>query len=307
MLRYISSRLLITVPMLLLVAVVTFFAFKLIPGDPARMFAGEDAPLERVEAIRSELGLDRPILNQFASYMGRLLHGDLGRSVSSRRPVIEEIRSRFGRTFKLALTAIAIATATGIALGTLAALHKGTWIDAAVSLISLLGISVPSFWLGLLLMQLFSVKLGLLPAAGYGGWQNFLMPGLTLSVFSIAFITRMTRSSLLEVLENDYIRTAKAKGLSRAAVITAHAMRNALLPIIIIVGMRFGYMIGGAVIVEEVFAWPGLGRLLILSVGQRDIPVVQGLLLVFAATFILINLAVDTLYATLDPKLRHQL
>lgn len=289
-----------------LVVTVVFFVFQLIPGDPARIFAGEEAPQERVDQIRRELGLDQPVLVQYGRYLRRLFQGDLGQSISSRRPVVTEIRNRFGNTFTLALAAITLATITGITLGVISALFRGQPLDYLVTILALLGISVPVFWLGLLMMQLFSVNLGWLPAAGFGTWRHYVMPTITLSVFSIAFITRMTRSSLLETIQQDYVRTARAKGVRERLVLLLHSLRNALLPITIVVGLRFGYMVGGAVITEEVFAWPGMGRLLILAVAQRDIPLVQGLLLVFATSFVLVNLLVDILYAFLDPRIRHR-
>ncbi len=223
-----------------------------------------------------------------------------------RRGDLSEIRNRFSNTFSLALAAITLATIVGIFLGVISALFRGQPLDYLVTILALLGISVPVFWLGLLLMQLFSVELGWLPAAGYGTWRHYVMPTITLSVFSIAFITRMTRSSLLETIQQDYVRTARAKGVRERLVLLLHSLRNALLPITIVVGLRFGYMVGGAVITEEVFAWPGMGRLLILAVAQRDIPLVQGLLLVFATSFVLVNLLVDILYAFLDPRIRHR-
>lgn len=293
-------------PILFLVVTVVFFVFQLIPGDPARIFAGEEAPQERVDQIRRDLGLDQPVLVQYGRYLSRLLRGDLGQSISSRRSVVTEIRNRFGNTFSLALAAITLATIVGIFLGVVSALFRGQILDYLVTVLALLGISVPVFWLGLLLMQLFSVELGWLPAAGYGTWRHYVMPTITLSVFSIAFITRMTRSSLLETIQQDYVRTARAKGVRERLVLLLHSLRNALLPITIVVGLRFGYMVGGAVITEEVFAWPGMGRLLILAVAQRDIPLVQGLLLVFASSFVLVNLLVDILYAFLDPRIRHR-
>ncbi len=294
------------VPILFLVVTAVFFAFRLIPGDAARIIAGDEAPQERVEQIRRDLGLDRPAIVQYGAYLSNLMRGDLGVSFSSRRPVATEISSRFWNTFSLALAAITLATIVGIAMGVISALFRGQAADHIVTLLALLGISIPVFWLGLLLMQLFSVELGWLPAAGYGTWKHYIMPTICLSVFSIAFITRMTRSSLLETIQQDYVRTARAKGVRERLVLFMHSLRNALLPITIIVGLRFGYMVGGAVITEEVFAWPGLGRLLILSVSQRDIPLVQGLLLVFATSFVLVNLLVDVLYAFLDPRVRHQ-
>ena len=306
MARYILNRVLIGIPILFLVITTVFFAFRLIPGDAARIIAGDEAPQERVEQIRRDLGLDRPALVQYISYLSNLLRGDLGVSFSSRRPVATEIGARFWNTFSLALAAITLATILGIAMGVVSALFRGKVADHVVTLLALLGISIPVFWLGLLLMQLFSVELGWLPAAGYGTWKHFVMPTICLSVFSIAFITRMTRSSLLETIQQDYVRTARAKGVRERLVLFMHSLRNALLPVTIVVGLRFGYMMGGAVITEEVFAWPGLGRLLILSVAQRDIPLVQGLLLVFATSFVLVNLLVDVLYAFLDPRIRHR-
>jgi len=304
--RYISGRILIGIPILFLVITIVFFAFRLIPGDAARIIAGDEAPIERVEQIRRDLGLDRPAIVQYGAYLAGLARGDLGTSFSSRRPVATEIGSRYWNTFSLALAAITVATVVGVAMGVISALFRGRWADHLVTVAALLGISIPVFWLGLLLMQLFAVELGWLPAAGYGTWQHFVMPTITLSVFSIAFITRMTRSSLLETVQQDYVRTARAKGVRERLVLFMHSLRNALLPVTIVVGLRFGYMVGGAVITEEVFAWPGLGRLLILSVAQRDIPVVQGLLLVFATSFVVVNLLVDVLYAFLDPRIRHR-
>lgn len=306
MARYIFRRILIGIPILFLVVTTVFFAFRLIPGDAARILAGDEAPIERVELIRTQLGLDRPVLVQYGAYLTGILRGDLGISFSSRRPVSVEIGTRFWNTFSLSLAAISLATVVGIALGVLSALFRGGPIDHMVTIIALLGISVPVFWLGLLMMQLFSVQLGWLPAAGHGTWRHFVMPSITLSVFSIAFITRMTRSSLLETIAQDYVRTARAKGVRERWVLILHSLRNALLPVTIVVGLRFGYMVGGAVITEEVFAWPGLGRLLILAVGQRDIPLVQGLLLVFATSFVVVNLLVDILYAFLDPRIRYR-
>jgi ABC-type dipeptide/oligopeptide/nickel transport system permease component len=304
--RYIFKRILVGIPILFLVITTVFFAFRLIPGDAARILAGDDAPIERVELIRGQLGLDRPVLVQYGAYLSGIVRGDLGVSFSSRRPVAVEIGTRFWNTFSLSLAAISLATLIGILLGVLSALFRGTLIDHLVTVVALLGISVPVFWLGLLMMQLFSVNLGWLPAAGHGTWRHFVMPTITLSVFSIAFITRMTRSSLLETIAQDYVRTARAKGVRERWVLILHSLRNALLPVTIVVGLRFGYMVGGAVITEEVFAWPGLGRLLILAVGQRDIPLVQGLLLVFATSFVVVNLLVDIVYAFLDPRIRYR-
>ena len=306
MIRYVIRRVLISIPILFLVITLVFFVFQLIPGDPARMYAGDEVSQEEVEAVRKELGLDRPVYVQYFSYLGRLMQGDLGKSFSYRQPVITMIQRRFLSTVQLSLGAVGLAAVLGLIMGTLSAVYRGRFGDYAFSLLSLLGISIPSFWLGLLLMYFFSVRLGILPSAGKETWLHYLMPTFTLSVFSMAFITRMTRSSLLETIGEDYVRTARAKGLREYAVLTRHALRNALLPIVIVVGLRFGYMLGGAVIIESVFAWPGMGQMFISAVGRRDIPMVQGVLLVFAISFLLVNIIVDVAYATVDPRIRYE-
>jgi ABC-type dipeptide/oligopeptide/nickel transport system permease component len=304
--KYALRRLLIAIPILFSVVTLVFFIFRVVPGDPARMLAGEDASQEQIQRIREEWGLDDPVLVQYANYLSRIARADLGQSIMTRRPVSTEIGSRFLNTVQLAVTAIIVATVFGIFFGTVSAVKRGTVWDLLATVISLMGISIPVFWLGLLLMYLFSIHLGMLPSAGKDGWKYFIMPTITLSVFSLAFITRITRSSLLETLHEDYVRTARAKGVQEMRVLLRHALRNALLPVVTVVGLRFGYMLGGAVITEVVFAWPGLGRLLISAVGGRDIPVVQAVLLVFAASFVLVNLCVDILYAFIDPRIRYE-
>jgi ABC-type dipeptide/oligopeptide/nickel transport system permease component len=306
MARYIAKRFLISIPILLLVVTLVFFAFQLIPGDPARMYVGVDASQEAVERVRHDLGLDQPVLTQYVGYMSRLARGDLGKSIYTRRPVVQELGPRFWNTVQLSLAAIVFATVVGVVLGTLATVKQGTVWDHLLTVVSLFGISMPVFWMGLLLAYVFSVRLHWLPSAGNDSWRHFLMPTFCLSAFSLAFITRMTRSSLLEVMAQDYVRTALAKGVREAIVVGWHALRNALLPVVTVVGLRFGYMLGGAVVTEEVFAWPGLGRLLVTAVGQRDIPLVQGALLLFGTSFVLVNLAVDLLYGVLDPRIRHR-
>ncbi len=305
MLGYAIRRLLVSIPILLLVVTMVFFAFQLIPGDPARVYAGEQASQEVVERLRHDLGLDRPVLDQYVAYLGRLSRGDLGDSIFTRRPVTTEIQGRFWNTVKLSLSAIALASVAGITLGAIAAINRGRLWDHLSSVVALLGASIPVFWLGLLMMLFFGLTLGLLPTAGDEGWQSYIMPTITLAVFSLAFIARMTRSSLLEAIGQDYVRTARAKGLSERGALIQHALRNALLPIVTVVGLRFGYMLGGAVVTEQLFAWPGMGRLLVTAVSQRDIPVVQGVLLVFAASFVLVNLAADLAYGVVDPRIRH--
>jgi len=306
MTRYIAKRFLISIPILLLVVTLVFFAFQLIPGDPARMYVGVDASQEAVERVRHDLGLDQPVLTQYVEYMSRLARGDLGKSIYTRRPVVQELAPRFWNTVQLSMAAIVFATVVGVVLGTLATVKQGTVWDHLLTVVSLFGISMPVFWLGLVLAYVFSVQLHWLPSAGNESWRHFLMPTFCLSAFSLAFITRMTRSALLEVMAQDYVRTALAKGVRETVVVGWHALRNALLPVVTVVGLRFGYMLGGAVVTEEVFAWPGLGRLLVTAVGQRDIPLVQGALLLFGTSFVLVNLAVDLLYGVLDPRIRHR-
>jgi ABC-type dipeptide/oligopeptide/nickel transport system permease component len=306
MLKYAFRRILVSIPVLFLVVTAVFFAFQLIPGDPARLYVGADASQETVEQVRHDLGLDRPVLVQYMAYVERLARGDLGKSITTRRPVSQELAPRFVATLKLSLASIIFATVVGVALGVIAAVTRGTVWDHLTGVVALLGVSIPIFWLGLLLMYLFSVQLHWLPTAGDETWRHYFMPTFCLSTFSLAFIARMTRSSLLEVIGQDYIRTARAKGVPESLVVGWHALRNALLPVVTVVGLRFGYMIGGAVVTEEVFAWPGLGRLMLTAVGQRDIPVVQGVLLVFAATFVLVNLGVDLLYGWLDARIRYR-
>lgn len=303
---YIARRVLGSIPVLFLVVTGVFFAFQLIPSDPARVYLGPEATLETVEALRKELGLDKPVIVQYFNYLRRLARGDLGKSISTRRLVVTELGSPFVNTIKLSIASIVLATVLGVLLGTVAAVRQGTLWDHVASVIALLGISIPVFWLGLLMMYFFSVQLHVLPSAGDYTWKHYFMPTVALAVFSLAFIARMTRSSLLEVIRQDYVRTARAKGLPEWAVVAYHALRNALLPVVIVVGLRFGYMLGGAVVTEQVFAWPGLGRLLVGAVGARDIPLVQGILLVFAASFVLVNMTVDLLYGFLDPQIRYR-
>jgi ABC-type dipeptide/oligopeptide/nickel transport system permease component len=304
MVVYILRRVLISVPIVFLVVTLVFFVFQLIPGDPARMYHGEQVSEEVVERFREEFGLDRPVLVQYVDYLSGLVRGDLGKSMFSRRPVSVEIGGSLWNTVRLSFFAISFAILAGILLGVVSAVkQEGLW-DYVSSVVALLGISMPRFWLGLLLMYLFSVKLDVLPASGNETWRHYFMPTFTLSVFSTAFIARMTRSALLETIGEDYVRTARAKGLSESVVLMRHALRNALIPIVTIIGIRFGYMLGGAMIIEEVFAWPGMGRLLVTAVRQRDFPVVQGVMLVFGTSFVLVNLAVDVAHGFIDPRIR---
>ncbi|MGQ9593003.1 MAG: ABC transporter permease [Anaerolineae bacterium] len=305
MTAYLIRRVLISIPTVFLVITLVFLAFRVIPGDPAQMYAGEQATRETLEQVRKELGLDKPVHIQYVEYLKNLARGDLGRSYITRRPVVVEISTRFANTVKLSLAAISLAVITGLTMGIIAALKQERFWDYLFSVLALVGISTPVFWLALILMYVFSLQLHILPTAGNQTWKHYLMPTFCLSVYSIAFITRMTRSSLLEVFGEDFVRTARAKGLPERMVLLRHILRNALIPITTVVGLRFGYMLGGAVVTETVFAWPGMGRLLVTAVEQRDIPIVQGVLLVFGTAFVLINLVVDVLYSVIDPRIRY--
>jgi peptide/nickel transport system permease protein len=303
--RYVAGRLLATVPVLLGITLIVFVAMRLIPGDPAVIFAGDRATREDVERLRGQLGLDRPLHVQYGVFLAQLGRGDLGRSIRSGRPVAGEISARLGYTLALAVAAIAVTVAAGVPLGILGAVRRRTWLDRASLLASLVGITAPAFVTGVILQLLFAVRLGLLPTAGADTAWHLVLPGVALGAFPIANVARLTRASMLEVLGQDYVRTARSKGLAEAAVVWRHALRNALIPTVTIVGLQFGYMLGGAVLVEVVFAWPGLGRYLVQSIASRDYPAVQGVVLVVTAGYVLVNLLVDLACGALDPRIRH--
>lgn len=306
MLRYLVRRSLILVVVLAGILAVVFALVRLAPGDPARLLAGPDAPPEAVQQVRRQLGLDRPLLEQFMIFAGQVVRGDLGTSYQTGRPVLEEIGWRYVNTVKLAVTAVALASAVGIALGVLAARYPYSALDSAVMGLSLVGVSVPVFWLGLLLMWLFAVQLRLLPTGGMGTPAHLILPAVTLGAALTATIARMTRSSMLEIIDQDYIRTARAFGVADRRILLRHALRNAILPVATVVGLQLGYSLAGAVLTETVFAWPGMGRLLAGAIFTRDYPIVQAGLLVVAATFAVLNFAVDVLYAWLDPRIRYE-
>jgi peptide/nickel transport system permease protein len=305
MTAYILRRILIALPTLLGVVVLVFLMVRLAPGDPAVLLAGEFATPETLEAIRARYGLDRGLPEQFLIYLEALLRGDLGESARSRRPVLEELKTYFPNTLELASAAILVAVLTGIPLGVLAALRPGSSLDLSVMVLALLGVSMPVFWFGLLAILIFSVGLGWFPVAGKGTLAHLILPAITLGINATALLARMTRGTLLEVLSQDYIRTARAKGLAERVVIFKHALRNALIPVVTVVGLEFGTLLSGAVITETIFAWPGLGQLLVGSILARDYPVVQGAVLLVAISFVLINLLVDLLYAAIDPRVRY--
>ncbi|HEX7593019.1 MAG TPA: nickel ABC transporter permease [Anaerolineae bacterium] len=305
MLRYIEQRLVAATITLFGVTIIVFLMLHLLPGDPARVIAGLLATEEDVAHLRTQLGLNQPLIVQYGNFLGNLLHGNLGISARTSQPVLDEVLARLPATLQLALLSTAIASFFGIIGGVIAATHHNSIIDYLTSALTLFGSSMPAYWLGLMLIILFAVNLQILPAAGNEGPASFILPSLTLAAFSIALITRMTRSSMLEVLHQDYVRTARAKGIQERGVLFHHALKNALIPVITVIGLQFGTLLGGAVLTESVFGWPGVGQLLLNSISARDYPTVQGVVLVFSAMFILLNLVVDMLYAYLDPRIRY--
>ncbi len=300
---YIVNRLLLAVPVVLGVAFVVFAMVRLIPGDPAMVIAGQAATPEYIAAIRGDLGLDRPIAVQFGIYLANLARGDLGRSVKSRAPVTEELWARLPNTAQLAAASIAVAAVVGVGAGVVSAVRPYSMLDSAVMVVALAGLSIPIFWSGLMMILVFSVHFGWFPAVGTGSVAHLVLPSVTLGMTSAAIIARMTRSSMLEVLRTDYVRTARAKGQVERAVIGRHALKNALIPVITVIGLQTGTLLSGAVLTESVFAWPGVGRLLVEGILTRDYPVVQATVLLVAVVFVLVNLVVDVLYAVVDPRI----
>ncbi len=313
MLAYLLGRLLALLPVLLVVAVVVFVLVHLTPGDPARVLLGQDATPGQVAVLRHELGLDRPLPFQFVRWLGRALHGDLGLSLFQHVPVVADIVAHAGPTATLALLGLTVALLIGIPVGVVSAVFRNSWLDQASLALAMLGAAVPSFWLGLSLIVLFAVDFGWLPSSGYrspaAGWGQSLhyliLPALALGLPNSSLIIRFTRSSLLDVMGNDYIRTAHAKGLSLRRVVFRHAFRNALVPILTVVGLTFAALMGGAVVTETVFSLPGIGQLVVSSVLRRDYPVIQGVILMVATVYVLINLAVDLMYFVVDPRVRY--
>jgi peptide/nickel transport system permease protein len=302
---YVLRRIALAIPTLLGVTLVIFVLVRLIPGDPARVIAGVQASDEEVRRIREELGLTRSIPAQYAVFVGRLARGNLGTSAVTKAPVIEEIGARMRPTTMLAVASIIFASIVGLATGIVSATRQYSAVDYVVMSVALFGVSIPVFWLGIMLMLVFSVHLHWLPAGGYGSALHFVLPTLALAAFSIAIIARMTRSSLLETFHQDYVRTARAKGAQERVVVIRHALKNALIPIITVIGLQFGALLGGAILTETTFAWPGLGRLLVNAISARDYPVVQGIALTFATAFTAVNLFVDLLYAYVDPRIHY--
>ncbi|MCB5189422.1 ABC transporter permease [Methylobacillus arboreus] len=297
-------RLLGVVPVVFGVLLLTFLLVHLVPGDPVEVMLGESAPVADRAKLRAELGLDQPLPLQFVHYLKALAHGDFGRSIHSRKPIADMLRERLPATASLALCALVIAVGLGLPLGIIAALRQGKWQDGLATLLSLTLSAMPHFWLGPLLMLLFALWLGLLPVSGMSEPGAIILPALTLGFGLAAILTRMTRASLLEVLNEDFVRTARAKGIEERKVILRHAMRAALLPIVTVVGLQLGSLLAGTVITETVFGWEGIGRLLVESIEKRDYPVTQACVVVIALSYVVINLLTDLLYVRLDPRVR---
>lgn len=306
MLNYVLKRLLGLIPTLLIVAVLVFLFVHLLPGDPARLIAGPEADAQVIALVRQQLGLDQPPHVQFWRYITHVLQGDFGTSMVSRRPVSEEIASRFLPTLWLTITSMIWAVLFGMAIGIAAAVWRNRWPDRLGMTLAVTGISFPAFALGMLLMQIFSVDLGWLPTVGADSWQHYILPSLTLGAAVASVMARFTRSSFVDVLSEDYMRTARAKGVSETWVVLKHGLRNAMIPVVTMMGLQFGFLLGGSIVVEKVFNWPGLGRLLVDSVDMRDYPVIQAEVLLFSLEFILINLVVDVLYAAINPAIRYK-
>ncbi len=302
--RYLIRRLVLTIPVLLGVATLVFALIHLIPGDPAQAMLGEGATPEEVNQLRERLGLNRPLIVQYGSFLEGLTHGDLGVSLRNDQPVTAQILERMPATAELAFASMTVAVLLAVPLGIVAAVWRGTAIDVGAMTLSLVGISVPNFWLGPLLAIIFSVELGWLPVGGRGTLAHLVLPAVTLGAALAAILARMTRASLLEELREPYVLAARAKGVSRSRAILYHAFRNSLIPIVTILGLQFGVVLTGAVITETIFAWPGIGRLLIQSISFRDYPLVQGCVLLIAVTYVGVNLLTDLTYSFLDPRIR---
>ena len=302
---YFIKRLFGLLPTLLIVAVLVFLFVHMLPGDPARLAAGPDADPQTVAMVRQDLGLDRPLPEQFVSFFTRMLHGDFGKSIRTRRAVSTEIAERFMPTLLLTLASMGWAVLFGMSIGIVSAVFRNEWPDRIGMTIAVSGISFPAFALGMLLMQVFSVQLGWLPTVGADGWRHYILPSITLGAAVAAVMARFTRASFVEVMQEDFVRTARAKGLKERTVIAKHCLRNALIPVVTMMGLQFGFLLGGSIVVEVVFNWPGVGRLLVDSVTMRDYPVIQMLVLLFSLEFILINLVVDVLYGFINPTIRY--
>ncbi len=306
MLRYLARRLALTIPVLLGVATLVFALIHFIPGDPAQAMLGETASEEDVQALRERLGLDQPLLEQYGGFLRGALRGDLGRSLRTDEPVTQAILDRLPATLELAGAAMIVSIGVALPLGIIAAVGRGTFVDHAATTLALTGVSVPNFWLGPLLALVFAVELGWLPVSGRGTLSHLLLPAISLGAALAAILARMTRASLLEELREPYVQAARARGVSRLRAVLRHAFRNSLIPVVTLIGLQFGAVLTGAVITETIFAWPGIGRLLIQSIGFRDYPLVQGCILFIAVTYVGMNLLTDLVYGVLDPRIRYE-
>jgi peptide/nickel transport system permease protein len=303
--RLVGHRLLMTVPTLLGVLVVAFLLLNVAPGDPVTVMVGERADSATIARLRAELHLDDPLAVQFGHYAWGVVRGDLGRSYITQRPIAQDLRERFPKTAQLALAAMALATLGGVTLGVVSALHPGGPADRLAMMVSYVGVSFPVYWVGLLLILLFAVTLRWLPPSGSGGLAYLVLPAVTLGMRSVAFLARMTRSAMLEVLSSDFIRTARAKGLAERAVVLRHGLRNALVPVITVLGLDTGNYLTGSILTETIFGWPGLGRYVLTAIEKRDLPAIQGSILFMSVVFVVVNLLTDLLYAHVDPRIAY--
>lgn len=304
--KYILKRLLFLIPVLIGVSFLVFSIMSLTPGNPVEMMLGDNYTPEAAERITEELGLDQPFFIRYIRYMGSALKGNFGMSIHTQRPVMTEIMARLPNTIILAFASILIAVFIGIPLGTLSAARQYSFVDSGSMLLALIGVSMPNFWFGLMLILLFSARLNWFPPGDFTGFSSLVLPAITLSANSLAIVTRMTRSSMVETLRLDYVQTARAKGIREYRVLIRHALRNALIPVVTTIGLQFGFSIGGSVLVETIFSWPGIGRLLVDAIKWKDTPIVVAVVMILALMFTLINLLVDIVYAFLDPRIRAQ-
>jgi peptide/nickel transport system permease protein len=305
MTAYILRRLAQSAVTLLGVSVLVFVILRVLPGDPAKMLLPEGAPQSAVEELNRQLGLREPLPLQYALFIRSVVQGDFGQSFQYRAPALQVVIERLAATVELAAVAMALTALFGVSIGIVAAVRRGTRYDYAGTIVAVLGQSLPNFWLGIMLILLFGVALRWLPTSGFEGWRHLILPGVTLAAFPTALVARLTRSSMLEILNRDFIRTGRAKGLDERSVVLRHALRNAAIPVLTVLGVQIGTLLGGAVITESVFAWPGMGKLIVDAIFFRDFPVVQTVLILSATVFVLINLAVDLLYTLIDPRIRY--
>ena len=307
MLVYVIRRVLITIPVIFAIITLVFLMRPLVPGDPVQiMFFGQMSNPAVMDAMREEMGLNDPLIVQYGRYVGDVVRGDLGTSITTRKPVTEEIADRFPATLQLAVTSLAVSVVIGMVAGILAAVHKDSIIDTLAMVISTAGISMPAFWLGLLMIYVFSVNLGWFSVIPTQSFKSLILPALTLGIIAASVVARLVRSAMLEVLGNDYIRTARAKGVAERRVLLRHALGNALIPVVTIIGLQFGGLLSGAFIIEAIFAWHGIGELAVKALGRRDFPLIQGIVLVTAVIYVLVNLIVDLLYAVIDPRIQYR-